>query len=47
MLSQHTTFVIPQGAWHKTTNIGKTKAHILEVQYGEKCVEEDIERRNG
>jgi len=43
----HTTYVIPQGVWHKTTNIGTTKAHILEVQYGKECVEEDIERRNG
>ena len=43
----HTTYVIPQGVWHKTTNIGTTNAHILEVQYGQECVEEDIERRNG
>jgi len=45
ILNPHTTFIIKQGWWHKTTNIGSTQAHILEVQYGEKCIEEDIERR--
>lgn len=45
MLNPHTTFVIPQGVWHKTTNIGKEKAHILEIQYGDLCEESDIERR--
>ena len=39
------THVIPKGTWHKATNKGKHPAHILEVQYGDTCVEEDIERR--
>lgn len=34
------------GTWHKASNPSTTEhAHILEVQYGEECVEEDIERR--
>ena len=34
------------GTWHKASNpSNKEHAHILEVQYGEACVEEDIERR--
>ena len=37
---------IAAGTWHQASNPSKTEhAHILEVQYGEKCVEEDIERR--
>ena len=47
MLSEHTQYVIPAGVWHKTTNIGSTPAHIVEIQYGEKCIEEDIERKDG
>ena len=31
--------------WHQGINESNTFCHILEVQYGEKCVEEDIERR--
>jgi cytidyltransferase-like protein len=46
LLSQHNTFVIGPTVWHKTTNIGDTPAHIIEIQYGEACVEEDIERRD-
>ena len=36
---------IKVGTWHKASNPGTDLAHILEVQYGEACVEEDIERR--
>jgi cytidyltransferase-like protein len=32
--------------WHKASNPGTENTHILEVQRGEECVEEDIERRN-
>jgi len=45
ILSPHTTFIIPTNTWHKTTNIGSFNAHVLEVQYGTKCIESDIERR--
>ena len=34
------------GTWHKASNpSNEGHAHILEVQYGDECVEEDIERR--
>jgi cytidyltransferase-like protein len=32
--------------WHKPSNPGKENAHILEIQWGSECVEEDIERRD-
>ena len=32
--------------WHKPSNPGKENAHILEIQWGSKCIEEDIERRD-
>tara|TARA_R110000868_G_scaffold115478_3_gene308336 strand:- start:4497 stop:5261 length:765 start_codon:yes stop_codon:yes gene_type:complete len=45
MLRPHNTYLVHPGVWHKTTNISDKPAHIIEIQYGEKCVEEDIERR--
>lgn len=33
------------GVWHRASNPGTKNAHILEVQQGTECVEEDIERR--
>jgi len=32
--------------WHKASNPGTENTHILEVQRGKECVEEDIERRD-
>jgi mannose-6-phosphate isomerase-like protein (cupin superfamily) len=45
LLSPNTTYVIGPNVWHKATNTGDTPAHIIEIQYGERCVEDDIERR--
>ena len=45
-LTKHGTYIINPSTWHKTTNIGTVPAHIIEIQYGDKCVEEDIERRS-
>jgi D-beta-D-heptose 7-phosphate kinase/D-beta-D-heptose 1-phosphate adenosyltransferase len=44
-LTQHTNHVINSGIWHKARNPGSEPAHVLEVQWGERCVEEDIVRR--
>jgi cytidyltransferase-like protein len=38
-------FVINKETWHQASNTTDQFCHILEVQYGEQCVEEDIERR--
>lgn len=32
--------------WHQLCNEGKTPLKIVEIQYGENCIEEDIERIN-
>jgi cytidyltransferase-like protein len=37
-------YVIGQTVWHQGINDSTEPCHILEVQYGETCVEEDIER---
>lgn len=41
-----TGYIIGQEVWHLASNPYDTPAHVLEVQYGEACIEEDIERRN-
>lgn len=46
VLNEHTTYLIRQGMWHKTINEGERPAHILEIQVGQQCFEEDIERRD-
>jgi mannose-6-phosphate isomerase-like protein (cupin superfamily) len=40
------TYIIGQGVWHQGQNNGDEYCHILEVQYGDECVETDIERRD-
>jgi cytidyltransferase-like protein len=37
---------IPVGLWHQLRNEENTELKIIEIQYGEKCIEEDIERRD-
>ena len=37
---------IGSNIWHKAMNNQDVPAHVIEVQYGEKCIEEDIERRD-
>lgn len=39
------TYTIGRTVWHQGQNNYIEPCHILEVQYGEKCIEEDIERK--
>lgn len=45
-LVTHSQVQIPQGDWHKLSNPYSEPCRIVEIQYGEKCVEEDIERKD-
>lgn len=38
-------YEIGKGVWHHASNPGDSNAHVLEIQWGEQCVEEDIIRR--
>lgn len=40
------TYIIGETVWHQCQNNYDEPCHILEVQYGEQCVEEDIERKD-
>ena len=39
-------YEISKEVWHKPSNSGNENAHILEIQWGSECIEEDIERRD-
>ena len=45
VVKPHETFIIKKNTWHMPINIGNDPCHIIEVQYGSRCVEEDIERK--
>ena len=45
-LSQHSQVVIPQSDWHRIRNPFDTPCRIVEIQYGEYCTEDDIERKD-
>jgi cytidyltransferase-like protein len=43
-LFTHQSIHINQGKWHQLTNPFASPCKVIEIQYGEKCIEEDIER---
>jgi cytidyltransferase-like protein len=43
-LNKFDHYLVPVGHWHQVSNRSKTKTHIIEIQYGEDCIESDIER---
>ena len=42
---QHKSLHIPVNTWHQLTNEHDVPLKLVEIQYGENCIEEDIERR--
>ena len=45
-LHKHEDVHIPVGTWHRLSNNTDKPVRIIEIQYGENCIEEDIERKN-
>ena len=43
--SHNKPYEIGIGVWHRASNPNGVNAHVLEIQRGTECVEEDIERR--
>jgi cytidyltransferase-like protein len=41
---RHQSLEIPSGTWHQLSNQTDNPLRIVEIQYGENCMEEDIER---
>jgi cytidyltransferase-like protein len=44
-LDKHDQLHITKQEWHQLTNPHDSPLKIVEIQYGEQCIEEDIERR--
>jgi mannose-6-phosphate isomerase-like protein (cupin superfamily) len=44
-LTVHENTFIAVNEWHQLCNESDTPLKLIEIQYGERCVEEDIERR--
>jgi cytidyltransferase-like protein len=43
-LNQFDHYLVHVGDWHQITNPFKETCHLIEIQYGEACIEDDIER---
>ena len=43
-LSRDDHFIIKEGQWHQITNPFDKDCHLIELQYGNSVIEEDIER---
>jgi cytidyltransferase-like protein len=46
-LNKYDNYLVPIGHWHQISNPSDTKTHIIEIQYGEDCIESDIEKFKG
>ena len=45
ILQRHETYKIPTGEWHQLSNPYQEPCRIVELQYGARCTEDDIDRR--
>ena len=43
-LNKFDHYLVQLGEWHQITNPFKETCHLIEIQYGEECTEDDIER---
>jgi len=40
----HEQLIVPLESWHRLSNETELPVKIIEIQYGDKCIEEDIKR---
>jgi cytidyltransferase-like protein len=45
VLTKHSSVYIPINDWHQLSNPYEEPCRIIEIQYGDECIEEDIERK--
>ena len=45
ILQTHDEYCVPVTEWHQLTNPYDVPVKVVEIQYGENCIEEDIERK--
>lgn len=41
----HDFYHVTVGQWHKVANIGQKDLELIEIQYGDECIETDIKRK--
>ena len=44
-LNTHDTYIVPIGEWHQLYNPFNDPCRLIEIQYGDNCDEDDIERK--
>jgi len=44
ILEKFDKFIVNEGQWHQIVNPFEEKCHIIEIQYGDSVIEDDIER---
>ena len=44
-LRKHIEYKVPVREWHQLTNPYEVPVKVVEIQYGDQCIEEDIERK--
>jgi mannose-6-phosphate isomerase-like protein (cupin superfamily) len=44
-LAKHEEYKVPMNEWHQLTNPYDEPCKVVEIQYGDSCIEEDIERQ--
>jgi cytidyltransferase-like protein len=42
---EHSHMWIPKASWHQLVNESDVPLKVIEIQFGDKCIEEDIERK--
>jgi mannose-6-phosphate isomerase-like protein (cupin superfamily) len=45
VLVPHDEYKVPVREWHQLTNPFDVPVKVVEIQYGDHCIEEDIERQ--
>jgi mannose-1-phosphate guanylyltransferase/mannose-6-phosphate isomerase len=46
ILHQHDDMMIPRETWHRLSNPFDQPCKLIEIQFGERCEEQDIERHS-
>jgi mannose-6-phosphate isomerase-like protein (cupin superfamily) len=44
-IRKHVEYQVPVREWHQLTNPFEVPVKVVEIQYGDQCIEEDIERK--
>ena len=45
LLTKHQEMHIPVGEWHQLSNVSDRPCRVVEIQFGDQCIEEDIQRK--